>query len=84
MKRESAYRQYLNEVSTFEKYGSLNVISFEDWLSIKGIVIDETRDEIKWVNSIKDNIPNKIEEKELKIYRELLGHTSQDIDTLED
>ena len=39
MKREEAYRQYLNEVSAFEKYGGLNVISFEEWLNIKGIEI---------------------------------------------
>ena len=83
MKKKEAYGYYLNEVSAFEKYGSLNVISFEDWLNIKGIQIDDAKDEIKWMKSIKDNIPNKIEEKELNFYKELLGHTSQDIDTLE-
>ena len=83
MTRESAYRQYLNEVSAFEKYGSLNIISFEDWLDIKGIEVDNENDETKWLKSIKDNIPNKLEEKELNLYKELLGHTSQDIDTLE-
>lgn len=83
MKREVAYRQYLNEVSAFEKYGGLNVISFEEWLNIKGIEIDTAENEIKWIKSIKDNIPNRIEEKELNFYKELLGHASPDIDTLE-
>lgn len=47
MTRESAYRQYLNEVSAFEKYGSLSIISFEDWLDIKGIEVDNENDETK-------------------------------------
>ena len=83
MTREEAYREYLNDVSAFEKYGSSNIISFEDWLDIKGIEIDYVGNEYKWISSIKDNIPNRIEEKELKFYKELLGHTSQDIDILE-
>ena len=74
MKREVAYRQYLYEVSAFEKYGSLNVISFEEWLNIKGIEIGTAENEIKWIKSIEDNIPNRIEEKELNFYKELLGH----------
>lgn len=78
-----AYRQYLNEVSAFEKYGGLNVISFKEWLNIKEIEIGTAENETKWIKSIKDNIPNRIEEKELKFYKELLGYTSQDIDILE-
>ena len=49
MKREVAYRQYLNEVSAFEKYGGLNVISFEEWLNVKGIEIGTAENEIKWI-----------------------------------
>lgn len=29
------YEQYLYEVSQLEKYGTKNIISFEDWLKIK-------------------------------------------------
>lgn len=93
MTREKLYQQYLYEVSSYEKYGSKNSISFDDWLSIKGynvtvnITIDnneQEHNEIKWLESIKDNVTeNPLEESELTIYKELLGHTMQDIDTLE-
>lgn len=83
MTKENAYREYLNNVSAFEKYDSSNIISFEDWLDIKGIEIDYVENEYKWLSLIKDNIINRIEEKELKFYKELLYHTSQDIDTLD-
>ena len=29
------YKEYLYEISQYEKYGSKNIISFEDWLKIK-------------------------------------------------
>ena len=32
---EKDYKLYLYEVSQFEKYGTKNIISFEDWLKIK-------------------------------------------------
>ena len=47
------------------------------------VYFDLSEEENKWMKSIKDNIPNKNKEKELNFYKELLGHTSQDIDTLE-
>ena len=52
-------------------------------MDIKGIEIDYVENEYKWLSLIKDNIINRIEEKELKFYKELLCHTSQDIDTLD-
>ncbi|MBP5457926.1 MAG: hypothetical protein J6Y37_15665 [Paludibacteraceae bacterium] len=81
------YERYLNEVSTYEKYGSKNVISFEDWLSIKkpNIIIDNTErqhgqhDEVEWLKSIKGN-EELVNETELTLYKEVLGHTSQDVD----
>ena len=37
---EKLYEQYLAEVASFEKYGSTNIISFEEWLEIKHIKIE--------------------------------------------
>jgi len=34
-KLKKDYELYLYEVSQFEKYGTKNIISFEDWLKIK-------------------------------------------------
>lgn len=85
MTREKLYQQYLYEVSSYEKYGSKNSISFDDWLDIKGIVNTERQhDEIGWLTSIKDNISEEpLDESMFSMYKELLGHTTQDIDTLE-
>lgn len=41
MTKEQAYEQYNYEVSLYEQYGGTNIISFEDWLEIKGIEIKE-------------------------------------------
>lgn len=38
--RKKLYEQYLAEVASFEKYGTTNVISFEEWLEIKNIKTD--------------------------------------------
>ena len=40
--------------------------------------------ELEWLKSIKDSITEEqTDETEISVYRELLGHSSQDIDTLE-
>lgn len=65
MERQKAINQYQTEVALYEQYGACSIITFEEWLDIKGIQIDDAKDEIKWMKLIKDNIPNKIEEKEL-------------------
>lgn len=67
MTQEELYQQYLDEVSSFERYGSKNVITFDEW---------------KWLKSIIEST-RTICESELNLYKELLGHTTQDIDTLE-
>ena len=67
MTQEELYQQYLYEVSLFERYGSKNIITFDEWKYIKS-TIENTR---------------HVCESELNTYKELLGHTTQDIDTLE-
>ena len=67
MTQEELYQQYLDEVSSFKRYGSKNVITFDEW---------------KWLKSIIEST-RPICESELNTYRELLGHSTQDIDTLE-
>lgn len=64
---EELYQQYLDEVSSFERYGSKNVISFDEW---------------KWIKSTAENT-RPVCESELNSCKELLGHTTQDIDSLE-
>ena len=67
MTQEELYQQYLDEVSSLERYGSKNVITFDEW---------------KWLKSIIEST-RPICESELNLYKELLGHSTQDIDTLE-
>ncbi len=67
MTQEELYQQYLDEVNSFERYGSKNVITFDEW---------------KWLKSTMENI-RPVCETELNLYKELLGHSTQDIDTLE-
>ena len=67
MTQEELYQQYLDEVSSFERYGSKNVITFDEW---------------KWIKSTMDNT-HSVCEFELNSYKELLGHTTQDIDMLD-
>ena len=66
MKQENLYQQYLGEVSSFERYGRKNVITFDEW---------------KWIKSTMESI-RPVCESELNLYKELLGHSTQDIDTL--
>lgn len=43
----------------------------------------KTNDEIEWLNSIKGCISEEpVDEADLSLYKELLGHSSQDIDSL--
>ena len=67
MTQEELYQQYLDEVSSFERYGSKNVLTFDEW---------------KWIKSTIENT-RPVCESELNSYKELFGHTTQDIDTLE-
>lgn len=64
MTHEELYQQYLDEVSLFERYGSKNVITFDEW---------------KLLKSIMENA-HPASESKLNSYKELLGHTTQDID----
>ena len=67
MLHEESYQQYLYEVSLFERYGSQNVLTFDEW---------------KWIKSAMENT-QPVDESYIQLGRELLGHTTQDIDTLE-
>lgn len=67
MPHEKLYQQYLDEVSSFERYGSKNIITFDEWKWIK-FTIENTR---------------PVCESELNSYKEFLGNTTQDIDTLD-
>jgi len=60
------YEQYLYEVSLFEKYGSKNVITFDEW---------------KWIKLAIENT-QPVDESYLKLCRELLGHLLGDKETL--
>lgn len=37
------YRQYEAEVDLFERFGATNIISFDEWLDIKGYCKNETK-----------------------------------------
>lgn len=65
MNEDKLYEQYLYEVSSFEKYGSKNVITFNEW---------------KWIKSTMENTQS-IDESQPKLYRELLGHLPGDKET---
>lgn len=67
MDKDKLYEQYLYEVSLFEKYGSKNVITFDEW---------------KWIKSAMENT-QPVDESQLKLYRELLGHLPGDKETLD-
>ena len=62
IKIEEYYQQYLYEKVLYERFGSINVITFEELLDIKKTNCNQST---------------------LKIFKKLLGHSSQDIDTLE-
>ena len=42
-KRDELWYQYQAEVAAFERFGQKNVITFEEWLDIKGFYKNETR-----------------------------------------
>lgn len=67
MDEDKLYEQYLCEVSALEKYGSKNIITFDEW---------------KWIKSAMENT-QPVNESKLKLYRELLGHLPGDKETLE-
>ena len=66
MDEDKLYEQYLYEVSLYEKYGSKNVITFDEW---------------KWIKSAMENT-QPADESYLKLCRELLGHLPGDKETL--
>ena len=66
MDEDKLYEQYLYEVSSFEKYGSKNAITFDEW---------------KWIKLAMENT-QPVDESQLKLYRELLGHLPGDKETL--
>ncbi len=41
--RDELYRQYEAEVDLYERFGATNIISFDEWLDIKGYCKNETR-----------------------------------------
>ena len=41
MTRAKALSQYDYEVALFEQWGSVNTITFEEWLEIKGITLED-------------------------------------------
>lgn len=41
MERQKAINQYNAEVASFEQYGTSSVVTFEEWLDIKGIQLDD-------------------------------------------
>lgn len=41
MTREKAFAQYQYEVALFEQWGSINTTTFEEWLEIKGIQLED-------------------------------------------
>ena len=103
MTHEELYHQYLYEVSLFEKYGSKNVITFDEWKRIKSTMENTqlttapelpvtTLDNDCYMYMFDDCISlttapelpaRTVDESNLKLCRELLGHTTQDIDTLD-
>jgi len=41
--RDELWHQYQAEVATLERFGQRNIISFDEWLEIKGYCKNETR-----------------------------------------
>lgn len=66
MNEDKLYEQYLYEVSLFERCGSKNVITFDEW---------------KWIKSAMENTQH-VDEDYLKLCRETLGHLPGDKETL--
>lgn len=91
MNEDKLYEQYLYEVSLFEKYGSKNVITFDEWKWIK-LAMENTQlttaPELPATTLTDDCYSNmfqnctSLDESQLKSYRELLGHLPGDKETL--
>lgn len=41
MERQKAIKQYHTEVALYEQYGACSIITFEEWLYIKGIQLND-------------------------------------------
>jgi hypothetical protein len=65
MDEDKLYEQYLYEVSSFDKYGSKNVITFDEWKLVKP--------------TMENTQP--VDESQLKLHRESLGHLPGDEET---
>lgn len=91
MDKDRLYEQYLYEVSLFEKYGSKNVITFDEWKWIK-LAMENTQlttaPELPATTLADCCYSNmfqnctSLDESQLKLYRELLGHLPGDKETL--
>lgn len=91
MDEDRLYDQYLYEVSLFEKYGSKNIITFDEWKRIK-LAKENTQlttaPELPATTLAKSCYSNmfqkctSLDESEVKLYRESLGHLPGDKETL--
>lgn len=71
------------DVRDLVKAGAL-IAAAIDRLQKEPMAVEISESQIKWLKSIKDNITEEQpDQTEISVYRELLGHSSQDIDTLE-
>lgn len=43
MRRKELWYQYTAEVASFERFGQKNIITFDEWLDIKGYNKNETK-----------------------------------------
>ena len=61
---DELWHQYQAEVAMLERFGQKNVISFEEWLNIKGFCKNNTRLVMKYIDTEKLNslIDNKLED----------------------
>ena len=41
IERQKAINQYHTEVALYEQYGACSIITFEEWLDIKGIQLEQ-------------------------------------------
>lgn len=41
MERQKAINQYHTEVALYEQYGAINITTFEEWLEIKNIKLED-------------------------------------------
>ena len=43
MTKEEAYSQYVHEVALFEQWGAINTTTFDEWLEIKNIELEDEK-----------------------------------------